>query len=126
MSAPFTLLASWGAISAYPGGEFHFDGKRHRGALLVSPGGIRDWRTASVDALDEEGVLGFLDAEEGLRCDFLLLGTGPRLALLPASFVEAVERRGLGLEAMDTGAACRTYNILLAENRQFLAALLPL
>lgn len=125
MSSPFTLLASRGAISAYPGGEFHFGGKRHRGALLVSPGGIADWRTART-AFDEEGLLGFLDAEAGFCCDFLLLGTGPKLALLPASFIEAVERRGLGLEAMDTGAACRTYNVLLAENRQFLAALLPL
>lgn len=125
MSAPFTLLGSRGAISAYPGGIFHFEGKRHHGALLVSPSGIRDW-SAATTALDEASLLGFLDAEKDFRCDFLLLGTGPKLALLPASLGGAIERRGLGLEAMDTAAACRTYNILLAENRQFFAALVPL
>ncbi len=125
MSASFTLLASRGAISLHPGGEFHFDAKRHSGALLVSPSGIYDWTNATA-GLDEDGLLAFLDAEQASRCDFLLVGTGRKPALLSAGFADGIERRGLGLEAMDTAAACRTYNILLAENRQFVAALLPL
>jgi uncharacterized protein len=125
MGASFILLASRGAISLHPGGEFHFDAKRHRGALLVSPGGIYDWTSASA-GLDEGGLLAFLDTGQASRCDFLLVGTGPKPVLLAAGFADGVERRGLGLEAMDTAAACRTYNILLAENRRFVAALLPL
>jgi len=124
MSASFTLLASRGAIALHPGGEFHFDAKRHRGALLISPGGIYDWTSATA-GLDEDGLLAFLDTGQASRCDFLLVGTGRKPALLSAGFRDGVERRGLGLEAMDTAAACRTYNILLAENRQFIAALLP-
>mgnify|MGYP005816633795 CR=1 FL=1 len=75
--------------------------------------------------LDEAGLLAFLDERPAARGDFLLLGLGPRIGLPPASFTSQIEQRGLGLEAMDTAAACRTYNILLAENRNFTAALLP-
>ena len=125
MTTSFTLLASRGTISPGPRPEFHFGGKSHRGALLVSPGGIYDWSAASA-GLDEPSLLAFLDAKNGSASGFLLIGTGPKPRLLPPALVESIERRGLGLEAMDTAAACRTYNILMAENRQFLAALLPL
>ncbi len=125
MSISFTRLGDRAPISLYPGGAFQFGGKGHRGALLISPGGVYDWRPADA-GFDEAGLSGFLDIEEGYRCDLLLLGTGPKSFLLPAGFAAEVERRGLGLEAMDTAAACRTYNILLAENRHFLAALLPI
>jgi uncharacterized protein len=124
MSTSFALLASRGTISPGPGAEFHFGGKSHRGALLISPGGIYDWSAASA-GLDEQSLLAFLDAQNGPACDFLLIGTGPKSRLLPPALVESIERRGLGLEAMDTAAACRTYNILMAENREFMAALLP-
>jgi uncharacterized protein len=124
MTTSFTLLASRGTISPGPGPEFHFGGKSHRGALLVSPGGIYDWVAASAD-LDEQSLLAFLDARNSSASGFLLIGTGPKPRLLQPALVESIERRGLGLEAMDTAAACRTYNILMAENRQFMAALLP-
>ena len=125
MTTSFTLLASRGTISPGPGPEFSFGGKSHRGALLISPGGIYDWSAAGA-SLDEQSLLAFLDARKGPACDFLLIGTGPKHRLLPPALVESIERRGLGLEAMDTAAACRTYNILMAENRQFMAGLLPL
>jgi uncharacterized protein len=125
MTMSFTLLASLGTVSAHPGGEFSFGGRSHRGALLISPGGIFDWSAASA-GLHEASLLAFLDAQNGPACDFLLIRTGPKHRLLPSALVESIERRGLGLEAMDTAAACRTYNILMAGNRQFMAALLPL
>jgi uncharacterized protein len=124
MTMSFTLLASPGTISVAPGGEFHFGGKSHRGALLVSPDGIYDWSAASA-GVDEQSLLAFRDAQNGSASGFLLIGTGPKRRLLPPALVESIERRGLGLEAMDTAAACGTYNILMAENRQFMAALLP-
>ena len=58
------------------------------------------------------------------RGDFLLLGTGAALAFPSPSFRAEMDRRGLGLEAMDTGAACRTFNVLVAEGRMFTSALL--
>ncbi len=123
MSISFTRLGDRAPFSYYPGG-FQFGGKRHEGALLVSPGGVYDWNSAGA-GFDKAGLSGFLDMEEAQRCDLLILGTGLKSYLLPAGFAGEVERRGLGLEAMDTAAACRTYNVLLAENRRFLAALLP-
>ena len=56
----------------------------------------------------------------------MLLGTGAALAFPPPAFRAEIDQRGMGLEAMDTGAACRTYNVLVAEARMFTAALLPL
>ena len=63
---------------AGPGPEFHFGGKSHQGALLVSPGGIYDWSAASAD-LDEQSLLAFLDARNGSASGFLLIGTGPKV-----------------------------------------------
>ena len=56
----------------------------------------------------------------------MLLGTGAALAFPPPAFKAEIDQRGMGLEAMDTGADCRTYNVLVAEARMFTAALLPL
>ncbi len=75
MGTSFTRLAERGTVSAYLGGEFLFGGKRRRGALLISPAGIYDWSARA--SLDEEALLAFLDAQKELRCDFLLVGTGP-------------------------------------------------
>jgi uncharacterized protein len=124
MSTSFTRLAGCAPISTYRG-AFHFGSKRHQGALLVSPAGIYDW-TSSDAGFSDDGLLRFLACDEAKGCDVLLIGTGPSSILPPASFAAQIEERGLGLEAMETAAACRTYNILLAENRHFLAALLPL
>ncbi len=55
-----------------------------------------------------------------------MLGAGAALIFPSAAFRAEIDRRGLGLETMDTGAACRTYNVLVAEARMFTAALLPL
>jgi uncharacterized protein len=58
--------------------------------------------------------------------DVLLVGTGASLAALPAGFRAALEATGVGLVVMATPAACRTYNMLLAEGRRIAAALLPM
>jgi uncharacterized protein len=56
--------------------------------------------------------------------ELVLLGSGQRLRFPPAGHLQALIRRGIGLETMDTAAACRTYNILASEGRKVLAALL--
>jgi uncharacterized protein len=57
--------------------------------------------------------------------ELLLIGTGQRMALLPSKLRADLRALGFGLEVMDTGAACRTYNILVGEERRVAAALLP-
>jgi uncharacterized protein len=56
--------------------------------------------------------------------EIILLGTGPRLVFPPRQLLLDVQMRGVGIEVMDTGAACRTFNILLAEDRSVVALLL--
>jgi uncharacterized protein len=97
----------------------------HGGALLISPADIFAWNPAS-STNGEEDILRFLDAQESQRGEFLLLGTGAALVFPSAAFRGEIDRRNLGLETMDTHAACRTYNVLVAEARMFTAALLPL
>jgi uncharacterized protein len=94
-----------------------------RTALLISSTDLFAWNPS---ASSEGDVLRFLDAHESRRGEFLLLGTGMTLAFPSPAFRAEIDRRGLGLEAMDTSAACRTYNVLVAEARMFSAALLPL
>jgi uncharacterized protein len=125
MAVSFTSLAARGPISPLPGGGFQFGGKPHNGSVLVSPAGICDWPAAK-SAAGESSMLRFLDEERDVRCDFLLLGTGAKAILPSPALRDEMEQRGLGLESMDTRAACRTYNVLLAENRFFCAALLEI
>jgi len=110
-------------IDAYGNGGFRFAEMSHRGSILCLPSGVYAWAPASLEAIAEPGAFAPVLAEkDALR--LLLLGTGPR-QVMPASEVRrAFDAAGIALEAMDTGAACRTYNVLLGEGRPVGAALL--
>ena len=109
-------------IEAYGNGGFRFGGMSHRGSVLCLPTGIWGWAPISVDALDRAALQSVLDLASDLS--FLILGTGAALTHAPRDVRMAFEAAGLGLEVMDTGAAARTYNILLAEGRPIAAALI--
>lgn len=123
MSAPYERLHPRSPISFTESGDFQFGGVLYKCALLISPADIYRWQTDS-GTIDETGILGFLDQLGKAFGDFLLLGTGRFLRFPSPSFRGEIDRRGLGLETMNTSAACRTYNVLLAEGRLFTAALL--
>jgi uncharacterized protein len=109
-------------IDAYGNGGFRFADMSHRGSILCVPGGIIAWQ--AVTLADVTADLIPLLAAEGATGGIILLGTG-RLPEFPRTGVMAAFRdAGLWLEIMDTGAAARTYNVLLAENRDVSAALL--
>ena len=108
-----------------PGGALQLGGVVHSGALLISSTDVYAWKAANI-AGAEADILNFLDTNERQRGEFLLLGTGKALAFPSPAFRAQIDRRSLGLETMDTSAACRTYNVLVAEARMFTAALLPL
>ena len=109
-------------IDAYGNGGFRFADMSHRGSLLIVPSGIYGWDVDALDELTPERCAAFLDEQH--RPAFVLLGTGRehRLPSLPVRklFADA----GIGLEPMSTGAAARTYNVLLAEGREFGAGLI--
>lgn len=110
------------SIDAYGNGGFRFAEMSHQGSLLLLPSGIHAWEISSFDALSPESFKRVI-AEAG-AIDFLLLGTGLEQRFPAAAVRGLLDEAGIGLEVMDTGAACRTWNILLGENRAAAAALI--
>jgi uncharacterized protein len=122
MSPPGACYPGRAAIDAYGNGGFRFAGMSHRGSILILPSGIYAWPPTRSEQISLQALEPALAEAEEL--DLLLLGSGPSL-VPPAPDVRAgFAQRGLALEAMDTGAACRTYNVLLAEARKVAAALI--
>jgi uncharacterized protein len=106
-------------IDAYGNGGFRFADMSHRGSLLCLPSGIYGWDTpATIDAASLGRVL-----DEAEAIEVLLVGTGPDLVPLAPTLKQALREVGIVGDAMSTGAAVRTYNVLLAENRSVAAAL---
>ncbi len=92
-----------------------------RRSCIVTPDAvIADWRPATVDDLLESDLEPLL----AVQPDVLLLGTGARQRFAPVTFRGALVKRHVALETMDLGAACRTFNILVQEERRVCAALL--
>jgi uncharacterized protein len=108
-------------IDGYGQGGFRIGGYAHRGGLLLLPGRIAEWSPGAALTLDS--FAGVLEAADEI--DILLVGMGARISALPTDVRAALEARGLGVDAMATPAACRTFNVLLAEERRVAAALKP-
>ncbi len=90
-------------------------------SFIVSPRHLlRDWPPASISELQAE----HLDAIIELQPELVLLGTGTRLTFPPPQILAALHRQRIGVEIMDTAAACRTYNILMTEGRFVVAGLM--
>lgn len=107
-------------IDAYGNGGFRFAGMSHRGSLLCLPSGIHGWEPADPAKL-ALGDFGKVLAEAG-TIEILLVGTGTDLKRLPADLRDALRARGISSDPMSTGAAVRTFNVLLAEDRAVAAA----
>jgi len=104
-------------IEGYGPGFFRIDGQVMRGAILVTPTGARSW-----DGYDDTASLIALATD----IDVLFVGTGAEIAHLPSGFRAALEAAGLGVEAMSSPAACRTYNVLASEGRRIGLAMFAL
>lgn len=103
-------------VEGYGPGFFRIGGVAHEAPLLVVPGQVRPW--GGYD--DTDALLGLAG-----QVDVLFIGTGGEIAHIPAALRSALEEVGLGVEAMDSPAACRTYNVLLSEQRRVALAVLP-
>ena len=109
-------------VTAYGTGWIEINTRRFEHAVLVEPDApVLAWAPARFDEL----VAAHFDAIAQRAPEVVLLGTGASQRFPHPRLLEALAHRRIGLEAMDTGAACRTYNILMAEGRRVLAALLP-
>jgi len=107
-------------ITGYGEGYVVVNGERRSSNVVVLPDRIEPWSVKGFEDLsaDDFAFLGDLDVE------IVLLGTGPRQRFPHPRLTAALAQSGIGLEVMDVQAACRTYNILVAEERKVAAALL--
>lgn len=110
-------------VQGFSGGGFKVDGDTHAGVLLT-PERASGWEAPPLAELTPEAVEPVLSLEP--RPEFLILGTGAVTAFPPRPFVRALAERGIGLEAMDSRAAARTWGVLRAEERWIVAAIMPL
>ena len=113
--------SSINVIRGYGGGELRVNDAVYHGAVIVSPSVI----------IEEPNVRGLQDLERidvarllALQPELVLLGTGARQSFPPPAFGANFLRAGIGFEVMDTGAACRTFNVLVMERRQVAALLI--
>ncbi len=102
-------------VDGYGPGFWRVGGEVLRGAVLVTATGARTWGGYA----DTAPLLALRDG-----IDVLFVGTGRLIAHLPGAFRSGLEAAGVGVEAMDSPAAARTYNVLLSEGRRVAAALL--
>ena len=107
-------------FSGYGEGYASINGQRHAQSLIVTPERLIDWPVAGFDALAESDFEIF----SSLGLEVLLLGTGARQRFPHPRLTRALAAQRIGVEIMDLPAACRTYNILVAEERRVAAALL--
>ncbi len=111
-------------IRSYGPGRFLIGDREWRQPVLVTPTATTAWNMARAEALTLES----LDALKAapVPTELLVLGCGARPIFVPPDLRAALKAAGLALEVVDTGSACRIYNVLLAESRRVAAALIPL
>jgi uncharacterized protein len=108
-------------IDAHGGGGFRFAGMSHRGSLLCLPDGIWAWPVESSAAVDESLALVFARADS---LDFFILGTGAAPWAAPEALRGRFREAHVSFDAMMTGPAVRTYNVMLMESRRVGAGLI--
>lgn len=102
-------------IESYGNGGFRFADMSHRGSLLMLPSGIYGWHMVEGDPLTVENFQRVFD--EAADIEVLLVGTGKDIRPLPKELKARFKEHGISSDPMSTGAAVRTYNIMLAESR---------
>jgi uncharacterized protein len=108
-------------VTAYGDGYVAVNAERFDHSMLVFPEApVQAWNVTRFEDLDEQ----MLESAAAHGAELVVVGTGRRQRFIHPRIVASLHRRGIGVEAMDTGAACRTYNILMAEGRKVAAALL--
>ena len=109
-------------IQSYGDGGFQISGVRHLGSIIVFPWATIPWSVVDGDNFGAENFTNIRDTQG--EVNVLLLGCGIRASLIGPELRQQVRAWGVVIEAMDTGAACRTYNDLLSEGRDVAAALI--
>ena len=117
------FLAGQYTIDGYGAGGFNFAQMSHRGSILMVPAGVHVWSATAPAEMTADSLRPVFDAPGG-TIDLLLVGTGTDLMPVAPSLRAALKAAGIVVDPMATGAAARTYNILLGERRRVAVALI--
>jgi len=109
-------------VESYGARRFRISGAVYEGSVLVFPTETLTWEIRDFQEVRPVSFGRVLERAGDL--DLLLLGCGPRMQLVSQTLREPLRAQGIVVEPMDTGAACRTYNVLIAEGRRVCAALI--
>ena len=110
-------------IQSYGNGRFTISGQTYDHPVIIFPEQTVVWQPVDLTKPTLEAFSSVFDAAPPV--DILLIGCGSVTLFIPPLFREKIKKKGVVLEPMDTGSACRTYNVLLTEERRVAAALVP-
>ena len=124
MSIEVSTMVAEGSkmVTSYGDGLFRLGEETITGSILMFPEAVYSWNVSSVDDITVESFAPIIEAADTV--EILLLGMGNRLTRVPMEWRQALKEHGIVIEPMDTGAACRTYNVLLSEGRRVAAAII--
>ncbi len=111
-------------IDHYGDGGFRVGGERYEGSLIVAPEQVWPWIISDIAQLTAESVAAVLAADPPI--ELLLIGCGTRVERVPHDVRKALRARTIIVDGMETGAACRTYNVLMVEERRVAVALIAI
>ena len=111
-------------IRSYGPGRFMISEREWQSPVLVTPPVTHPWTVTRAEDLTLESLAPLREA--AIPTELLVLGCGARAVFVPPALRAALKEAGMSLEVVDTGSACRIYNVLLAEGRRVAAALIPL
>lgn len=121
MKLHLNQAAGRNAFTGYGEGYVLINGVRHESNVLVMPDSpVAAWHVRNPALMSAEQISGLA----GLNVEILLIGTGAQLRFPPPGVLQPLIKAGIGVEVMDTTAACRTYNILMGEGRKVAAAVI--
>ena len=112
-------------VESYGEGRFRVTGQVYESPILVFPERTLTWPVIRFADASLENLVPVLAAGREGNVELLLFGQGPQMQLVPPALRQGLRAAGVVVEPMDTGAACRTYNVLMAEGRRIAAALIP-
>ncbi|MBM3482738.1 MAG: hypothetical protein FJX66_05510 [Alphaproteobacteria bacterium] len=111
-------------VQRYAVGTFRVSGVDFSGSIIVFPERTRNWPVQRFEDMDLEALASVFEAAP--NPELLLIGCGKRGAMIAEPIRQALRARKITFETMDTGAACRTYNVLMSDGRRVAAALIAL
>jgi len=124
MSLEVSTLVAEGSkmVTSYGDGLFRFGEETVTGSVLLFPESVYSWNVTKIDDITPDSFSRVIEKAD--EVEILLLGMGTRLTPVPLAWRQALKPHGIVIEPMDTGAACRTYNVLVSEARRVAAAMI--